>query len=1030
MNRVGSSSRLAHTSDHRTIKDVTKALQVHFSAAKTPPFLPPESRRMLQHFVDEHEGRVSNEDATRANQELRSFWERFVGEIPQKLGAFVGVLKELRPAITANDDLWEWWLSVVKPVISTSGHKKQALDDAQDFVVNATTCDEGEDDAAKARFSTRLCAELLGIYMSRTRPVAEAESLAVPENAQVASQVENVLVAFGRRSPQELFRSIDDLVQTSSCRLQALTLLSSFAKHPVPHMYKVVETRLLESLLKCLMNDTSTTVLSVALSTLMMLLPHIPGSLVPHLPRLFLVYSRLLCWEKFSPLSTEAQRDLVTDNRVAAGDDDDAHDIGDVGIDPSWEKFRPEPDSIEASTPELLTYFTYLYGLYPLNLMSYIRKPRKYLKNISFPGADDFDLDQAVIRSRSDQFREVHLAHPNFYSMVVEEELSDPKWVRMEPADVVAECNALCVKGRSTLVSPGPPPTGKLPDLPPFPPLSMHRAAQPGSGQISPVVSHASFRSGHSWRGMQNTGVSMRSADAESPVLGPHMTQSDDDVAAEPSRPRSKGTDRTSLSIDDFPQPGNGGSGRNSKDRPEAPQTNLAYLQHEVTMLRNDLNFERWHKAQYSQHIGQLTRKNIKDATVEAETLNLINANRALKQQLEHLRNSREATLKDSALTRKQSNNIESHMVERFRNMKKEQEKWMADAAELRRLRAETKQYRELLVACEARELSKSHELELLQRDMDQLQDVQEQLREASRRMREYEYREFEFERAKREAEILQNEKETLQMKMARREQDAERMKRAYASRISELEAHLDDPDVTSPVSRSFTQASHDMQMGAQQAVAESQAKLAALKKAHTRLLEKYTDLELEYQAVKSQLSASQGGGNGQFFRDVDSADAFAFSTGTVNLNRPGSDSTNGSGPMPAVDSAYDGYSEYQAPASDPSARRYVPPQGLQVSSPPPQQRNEATMHNAAGLTWRPPPVSRNGSMMSRHSSTAPPFIYNQTAPLTEEETAKESGKSAFSDASSDSKDREAQRAAKIQPKSEVRVYGRGLSLI
>lgn len=1022
MNRMGSSSRLAHITEHRTIKDVTKALQVHFSAAKTPLSLPPESRRMLQHFVDEHEGRVSSEDAARANQELKSFYERFVGESPHRLGAFVGVLKELRPAITSSNDLWDWWLSVVKPVISTSGYKKQALDDAQDFLVNVTTLDEGEDDQAKAKLSSRLSGELLDIYMSRTRHIAEEDAFVAPENAQVASQVESVLLAVGKKNPQDLFQRIDDLVQTSSCRLQALTLLSSFAKHQVPHMYKVVETRLVESLLKCLMNDTSTTILSVALSTLIMLLPHIPGSLASHLPRLFLVYSRLLCWEKFSPLSTEAQRDLVTDDRVAAADEDDKQDPGDVGIDPSWEKIRPEPDSIEASTPELLTYFTYLYGLYPLNLMSYIRKPRKYLKNASFPGADDFDLDQAVIRSRSDQFREVHLAHPNSYSMVVEEELSDPKWVRMEPADVVAECNALCVKGRSTLVSPGPPPTSKLPDLPPFPPLTVPRPAHPGSGQISPVASHASFRSGTSWRETQNARVSTHSTDLDSPVLGPHMTQSDEDMG-EP-RPHSKGTNRTSLSIDDFPQPGHGGSTRNSKDRPEAPQTNLAYLQHEVTLLRNDLNFERWHKAQYSQHIGQVTRKNIKDATVEAETLNLINANRALKQQLEHLRNSREATLKDSALTRKQSNNMEAHMVERFRNMKKEQEKWMADAAELRRLRAETKQYRELLVACEARELSKSHELELLQRDMNQLQDVQEQLREASRRMREYEYREFEFERAKREAEILQNEKETLQIKMARREQDAERMKRAYASRIAELEAHLDDSDVISPLPRSYSQASHEMQMGAQQAIAESQAKLTALKKAHTRLLEKYTDLELEYQAVKSQLSAYQGGGNGQFFRDIDSGNAFTFSTGTVIPDRPGSDSMSGSGGMP-VDSAYDAYSEYQAPASDPSARRYLPPQGMPVSSPPPQ-RNEATMHSAAGLTWRPPPVSRNGSMASRGSSNPPPATYNQTAPLTEEETVKGSAKSAFSDASVESKDREAQRPAKIQPKSEVRVYGRG----
>ena len=976
---------------------------------------------MLQHFVDEYDGRVSSDDAARANHELKNFYERFVGESPHKLGAFVGVLKELRPAITSSDDLWDWWQSVVNPVISTPGYKKQALDDAQDFLVNIAAREEGEDNQARSRLSSRLCGELLGVYMSRTRTVADQDVLVAPDNAQVASRVETVLVAFGKKNPHDVFQSIDDLIQSASCRLQALSLLSSFAKHQVPHMYKVVDTRLVESLLKCLMNDTSATVLSVALSTLIMLLPHIPGSLVPHLPRLFLVYSRLLCWEKFSPLSTEAQRDLVTDDRVIAADEDDEHDPGDVGIDPSWEKVRPESDAVEASTPELLTYFTYLYGLYPLNLMSYIRKPRKYLKNITFPGADDFDLDQAVIRSRSDQFREVHLAHPNFYTMVVEEELSDTKWVRMEPADVVAECNALCVKRRSILVSPGPPPTGKLPDLPPFPPLTVPQSTHPGSGHVSPVASHASFRSGNSWRDMQTAGIPAPGTELDSPVLGPHITQSDEDIASEQLRPRSKGTNRTSLSIDDFPQPGNGGSARDSKDRPEAPQTNLAYLQHEVTMLRNDLNFERWHKAQYSQHIGQLTRKNIKDATVEAETLNLINANRALKQQLEHLRNSREATLKDSALTRKQSNSMESHMVERFRNMKKEQERWMADSAELRRLRAETKQYRELLVACEARELSKSHELELLQRDMNQLQDVQEQLREASRRMREYEYREFEFERAKREAEILQSEKETLQIQMARRGQDAERTKRAYANRVAELEAHLDDSDAISPLPKSYSQASHDMQMGAQQLIAESQAKLTALKRAHTHLLEKYTDLELEYQAVKSQLSSYQGGGNGQFFRDIDSGDAFTFSTGTAIPSRPGSDSMSGSGGIPAVDSAYDAYSEYQAPASDPSARRYLPPHGLQVSSPPPQ-RNEATMHSAAGLTWRPPPVSRNGSSVSRGSSTAPPATYNQTAPLTEEETVKGSGKSAFSDASSDSKE----RAAKIQPTSEVRVYGRG----
>ena len=112
----------------RSIKDATKALQVHFSAAKIPQSLPLESRRMLQSFVEENQGRVTEDDAARANVELKNFWERFVGDSPQKLGAFVGVLRELRPAIVGDANILDWWQTVVKPVVSGTGFKKIALD--------------------------------------------------------------------------------------------------------------------------------------------------------------------------------------------------------------------------------------------------------------------------------------------------------------------------------------------------------------------------------------------------------------------------------------------------------------------------------------------------------------------------------------------------------------------------------------------------------------------------------------------------------------------------------------------------------------------------------------------------------------------------------------------------------------------------------------------------------------------------------------------------------------------------------------
>ena len=995
---------LANAPEYRSIKDVTKALQIHFTAAKIPLALSCESRRMLQNFVDGHDGKVSEENSSRANLELKNFWEQYVGESPHKLGAFIGVLRELRPAITGQGNVLDWWLLVVKPVISGVGYRKSALDDAKDFLVGAMVYDNDDDDDAhqQAKISNRLRSDLLNMYIARSRGLTENDQFVASDNAQIARQVEDVLVAFGQKQPKDLFHSLDDMVRAASTRLQALTLLSAFLRHQAPHLYLVVNTPLVEDLLKCLMNDTSTTVLSVALSSLIMLLPHIPGSLGPHLPRLFLVYSRLLCWERFSPLSSEAQKNTVTDDRVSNNRDD----AGDVGVDPNWEKARPVDSLTEEATPELMTYFTYIYGLYPVNFMSYIRKPRRYLKNVEFPGADDFDLDQAVIRSRTQQFQQMHLLHPNFYNMTIEEELIDPKWPRMDPADVVGECNVLYINSESSLTSPGPPPTGKLPDLPPVPPLGT--ASNRASVQISPSVSYASFRSGTSWRDTPTTAVSAATG-GESPVLRSIGVLPDDDMFPDQLRPRSKAsatTMRTSPSVDDFPQLPQVAT-RAQRDKAEPPpQTNLAYLQREITLLRNDLNFERWHKAQYSQHIGQISRKNVKDATAEAETLNLINANRLLKQQLERARQNREGTIKDSALTRKQANNLESNMTERFNRLRQEQEIWQADGDELRRLRSETKQYRELLVAAEARELNQSRQLQLAKRDLQEMQKLQDQLEETQQKLHEYEYREFDFKHAVRERDILLDEKQTLQMRVQRHEQDRERLRRAYADRVTELEAQMVVSDSSSQ--RSANQSSSHMQVIVQQAIAETQAKLMQLKKSHSRLLEKHTDLELEYQSVKSQLEAIRGNRSEQTFLKFDGAgDASYFGGYDRNMS---------------TDDGYDVLSHHKTPSedgytapstSDPSNRSFQPPsQAPLVSSP----LSQPALHREAGLTWQSS-ASRKYSLASRSSGV--PAAYNQSAPLTQDET-----KSAFSDGSSQTK------KEKIQPDSQVRVYGRGRSLV
>lgn len=960
---------IANIMSLRSLKEVSRAIQAQFTTTKAPTSLPPELRQLLQQFVYDHEDAPGSDVLLQVNPELKSLWEKCAADDQNKLGAFAGVLWELHAAMS-EEERAVWWRRVIKPLLNQARFSKAALEDAKEFTMAVMVPEEDDETiAGQATATDLLCRDLLDMYVMHSRSLDDNEdSPSLAKDTQVAQQIEDVALAFGRKRPKYLFHHLDDLVKTADTRLQALTLLSSFLRLQTPHLYLVINTPLVEDLLKCLMNDTSTTILSVALTSLIMLLPHIPGSLAPYLPRLFLVYSRLLCWEKFSPLSTEAQRNLVTDDRLPGVDDDDEQLYEDVGIDASWEIARPDTDIIEASTPELLTYFTYLYGLYPLNFMSYIRKPRRYLKDIDFPGADAFDLDQAVIRSRTEQFRQVHLVHPNFYHMTVEEELSDPKWPKMDPADVVGECHGLCINTKSALARPGPPPTGRLPEIPPVPPLNP--TYKPGA---SPTTSHVSVRSGTSWRDTQSTARSTSVADGDSPILKPQVAPADDDLEKIPAH------------LED----------------------NLAYLQRELTLMKNNLNFERWHKAQYSEYIGQIMRRNVKEATAEAETLNLIHANRALKKQLEQMRKSREATMKDSALTRKQANSLENNLTERFNKFKQEQETWQADADELRRLREEVGQYRELLVATEARELNKSHELRLAQQDLEKLQKLQTQLKQAQRKVNEYQYREFDFDKTKRESEIMKRENEELQLRIQRLEQEHSRLRQAYTSKIAELELQVGLDDT--PSRSSGSQSGPDVQAIIQQAVAGHQEKLIQLKKAYTRLLEKHTDLELEYQSLKSRFDLTSPGGShiggGSFYSPGDDQASMNFDLVSDYIPYESNYATNISASAPSSRHHFS-----SAPSSTPSN---LPAQTTPGS-------DQTVMHSQAGLMFDRPLTSRKNSSASKSSSQ--PAAFNRSLPLGSDE-----GMSAFSDFSGNGS--QTGKREKIQADSTVRVYGRGVSL-
>lgn len=174
-------------------------------------------------------------------------------------------------------------------------------------------------------------------------------------------------------------------------------------------------------------------------------MPHIPSAAIAHLPKLFLVYSRILCWENSQPVSVSRKGDENFDTiRKSPGDNSapDSERNHPLLIDHTWIQALPDENSSSAPapSPDVMPYFTLLYGLYPLNLMSFINRPRKYLKTANYPEIDHIDLDKPIMRSRSDSLRQAHLIHPNFLRLSIEQELTENRWMKMEAAEVLLEC--------------------------------------------------------------------------------------------------------------------------------------------------------------------------------------------------------------------------------------------------------------------------------------------------------------------------------------------------------------------------------------------------------------------------------------------------------------------------------------------------------------------------------------------------------------------------------------------------------------
>lgn len=625
------------------------------------------------------------------------------------------------------------------------------------------------------------------------------------------------------------------------------------------------------SLLLCLQVDTSTTVVSSALTALIMLLPHMPSDLVPHLPTLFNIYARLLFWEQERSGSIEMPS-------------------VDAGQTAGWEACIYEPEADDIDIGHLGQYFSVLYGLYPINFMDYIRKPQRHLRHAATAESSSIEVQPTEIRHHSEQFCRVHVLHPNFYTMTIESEKTDfTRWMKSEAAEVVAGC-----MGLRTTTEADPFAENSLPAM-----HSVDHIAAPDAAEepqrvtsdpaLHPALLSSSVNKVDSWRKTQFSSADSVSSDRTPSMLIRRGSQSSQPSNRDSTDARARHTDsptqltqspshtqlqdmiksnktiksglHQSLANDSVASLAlshpESNADRSMKDMPPPalPPTSgaippttadasaqVVQLQRRVLLLENDLSFERFLKQQHMTHIGDLRRRQVVEAATEAETQNLLMTNRNLKNRYEEAKKAEMQVRKESERSRTMSKKWETDFYNKMKNMREESKKMTAEIEELQKELTASKEecgkLRVLLCDAEVKEINwKQHmqSIEIHSVEMERLRDEVSRLTVSER---DFQAKDLERQEAMNRAAETQGTLAALQMRLTAQEAEVQRTKKLFRSQLAALQEQLS----TAQEERSRPGANSDLAV--ESSLAASRAKQADLQKQFDLLQRKYTKLQ------------------------------------------------------------------------------------------------------------------------------------------------------------------------------------------
>ncbi|KAK9455411.1 Hamartin protein-domain-containing protein [Dipodascopsis uninucleata] len=483
-----------------SLRDFAKALASAIDSSEINDFdiqridIPSNLSDNISAYLGKHD-EADTSDAQRLHDELVSVYKNHVKNDMAKLALFTNVLLEIGANLIACRDSLAYWAEIfLITALDSSGKYRIVVDSARQFLLMVMVHGSDDNDRflkEREKLSAAVADLLVQIYIGRKKLHFSKQShndstsgdfndserqVVVDHNAEI------LLRQFGQRRPKHFFNALDKYFVKPKYRILVLQLLCTFVQSQPPYLFETHSTELVSHLYQCLLLDRSTVAINIASTIFVILIPYFCSVLGPQLPRVFSVYSRLIYWDilynkqndeelsalpSLSDIAPDEPRPASSKDKKAADlrkfDHDDPYGGYYYYDDPDGKRLGPDTvieskistvaetewqiledsSEIEPTPVNYSKLFTFIYGTYPIQFLTFLTNPRRYfrIRGLELSDYIKYDIDDISLRSQNLSKR--HLVHPNFFRYTFETEVTDPQ--RWDLAGTAEEIAAYCI---------------------------------------------------------------------------------------------------------------------------------------------------------------------------------------------------------------------------------------------------------------------------------------------------------------------------------------------------------------------------------------------------------------------------------------------------------------------------------------------------------------------------------------------------------------------------------------------------------